>query len=46
MKKLVDILILDVVLFILSFAFGLEGAITVLILEIFYTLGFIARLLK
>ena len=31
MKKLIDILILDVVLFILLFAFGLEGAITVLI---------------
>ena len=46
MAKIKDILLLDIVLFILSFAFGLEAAITVFILEIFFTAGFIAQIMK
>ena len=46
MTKIKDILIFDVILFILSFAFGLEGALTVLVLEIFFTAGLIAQIMK
>ena len=46
MAKIKDILLLDIVLFILSFAFGLEGAITVFILEVFLTIGIIVQIKK
>lgn len=41
MKKLGDILLLDVIILIASTIFGAGGFCTVLIVEIFYTLGWI-----
>ena len=45
MGKIKDILLLDLILFLLSFAFGVSGAITVLVLEIFFTTGYIFQIL-
>ena len=46
MGKIKDILLLDIILFILSFAFGIEAAATTFVLEVFFTAGFIAQILK
>lgn len=46
MYRLSEVLILDLILFILSMLFGMESAFTVLILEIFGTLAWIANRLN
>lgn len=46
MAKIKDILLLDIILFTLSFAFGLEAAVTTFVLEVFFTAGIIAQILK
>lgn len=43
MKQLGDVLLLDIVLLVISSLFGLEGFLTVLIIEIIYTVLWIGN---